>query len=137
VEAIRDKGVRAAPDVSALASLQDGKLCVLIWHYHDIDVPGPPAQVALDLSGLPAGPRPILLHHFRIDRDHSNAFEAWKHMGSPQQPTPDQYAKLEQSSNLALLAAPEWVRPKDGKATLRFPLPRQAVSLLVLDWKHM
>jgi xylan 1,4-beta-xylosidase len=58
-------------------------------------------------------------------------------MGSPQQPTPDQYTTIEQASNLALLAAPEWVRPKDGKTTLRFSLPRQAVSLLVLDWKHM
>ena len=41
LEAIRKEGVRAKPDVSALASLQDGKLCVLVWHFHDDDVPGP------------------------------------------------------------------------------------------------
>ena len=54
-------------------------------------------------------------------------------MGSPQQPTPEQYAELERSSDLALLGSPEWVRPEGGKLTLRFTLPRQAVSLLVLD----
>ena len=41
------------PDVAALASLDGDKLCVLVWHYHDDDVPGPDAAVALTLSGLP------------------------------------------------------------------------------------
>ena len=44
--------------------------------------------------------------------------------------------RLERSSHLALLASPEWVRPESGKLTLRFALPRQAVSLLVLDGAH-
>ena len=75
----------------------------------------------------------MLLEHYRIDRDHSNAFEAWKRMGSPQQPTPEQYAALERSSDLALLGSPRWLRPEGGKLTVRLNLPRQAVSLLVLD----
>ena len=87
----------------------------------------------VDLGGLPTGERPVLLEHFRIDRDHSNAYEAWKRMGSPQRPTPEQYAELERASELALLSSPEWVRPRDGKLTLKFTLPRQAVSLLVID----
>jgi len=37
---LRD-GVRGAPDVSALASFDRNKLCVLVWHYHDDDVPVP------------------------------------------------------------------------------------------------
>jgi xylan 1,4-beta-xylosidase len=91
----------------------------------------------LNLSGLPAGDGPVLLEHFRIDRDHSNSFEAWKRMGSPQAPTPEQRADLERSSDLALLGSPEWVRPEGGKLTVRFTLPRQAVSLLVLDPKKV
>jgi xylan 1,4-beta-xylosidase len=87
----------------------------------------------LTLSGLPGGDRPVLLEHFRIDRDHSNAYEAWKRMGSPQQPTPEQRADLERASGLALLGSPEWVRPEGGKLAVRFTLPRQGVSLLVLD----
>ena len=132
-EEIRKEGVRGRPDVSALASLRDGKIRVLAWYHHDDDVPGPPADVALSLGGLPAGSGPVLLEHFRIDRDHSNAFEAWKRMGSPQAPTPEQRAELERSSELALLGSPGWVKPEGGKLVLRFRLPRQAVSLLVLD----
>ena len=133
LDEIRRDGVRGRPDVSALASLRDGNVCVLAWHHHDDDVAGPEAAVELSLTGLPAGDGPMLLEHFRIDRDHSNAFEAWKRMGSPQNPSPEQYAGLERTSNLALLGSPEWVKPGGGKLTLRFTLPRQAVSLLVLD----
>jgi xylan 1,4-beta-xylosidase len=52
--AIQATNVRTAPDVSAQASLDDHKLAVLIWHYHDDDVPGPAAAVDLNLTGLPA-----------------------------------------------------------------------------------
>ena len=133
LDQIRQDGVRGTPDVSALASLRDGKVCVLAWHHHDDDVPGPVADVELTLTGLPAGDGPALLEHYRIDRDHSNAFEAWKRMGSPQSPTPEQRAELERSAELAPLGSPRWVRPEGGRLVLRFPLPRQGVSLLVLD----
>jgi xylan 1,4-beta-xylosidase len=43
--------VRGNPDVSALASLDKNKLAVLVWHYHDDDVPGPAADVDLTLDG--------------------------------------------------------------------------------------
>jgi xylan 1,4-beta-xylosidase len=134
LDEIRQDGVRDKPDVSALASLRDGKVFILAWHHHDDDVPGPDANVGLSLSGLPAGDGPVLLEHFRIDRGHSNAFEAWERMGSPQNPTPGQYGALRRTSDLALLGSPEWVRPEGGKLMLRFDLPRQAVSLLVLTW---
>ena len=103
-------GVRSKPDVSALASLRNGRVCVLVWHHHDDDVPGPAAEVELNCHLT--GTQPLLMQHFRIDRDHSNAFEAWKRLGSPAQPTPAQYDELERSSQLALLGSPEWVRPE-------------------------
>jgi xylan 1,4-beta-xylosidase len=133
VDAIRREGVRGAPDVSALASLRGHKLCVLAWNYHDDDVPGPAAAVELKVEGLPGGDAPVLLEHFRIDRDHGNAFEAWKRMGSPQPPTPEQHAALERAARLDLLASPEWLRPEGGRVTVRLELPRQGVSLLVFD----
>ncbi len=55
-------------------------------------------------------------------------------MGSPAKPTPDQRASLERSSELALLESPRWLKPGEGGATVKFGLPRQAVSLLVFEW---
>jgi xylan 1,4-beta-xylosidase len=76
----------------------------------------------------------VRLRHYRIDRDHSNAFTVWQGMGSPKQPTPEQYARLEKAGMLAPLGEPETLRVDDAKVTLRLKLPRQAVSLLVLEW---
>jgi xylan 1,4-beta-xylosidase len=128
------RGVREKPDVSALASRDINKLSVLVWHYHDDDLPGPDAAIELGLDGLPFATGETRLQHFRIDDEHSNAFSAWKRMGSPQNPTAEQYARLEQAGQLAALGAPETVRVENGHARLKFTLPRQAVSLLVLDW---
>jgi xylan 1,4-beta-xylosidase len=125
------QGVREQPDVSALAS-RDGKtLSVMVWHYHDDDVPGPDAAVALELTGLPWETDETTLLHLRIDEEHSNAFSAWKRMGSPQDPTPEQYKELETAGWLAALGPDEPVHITQGKTRIEFDLPRQAVSLLV------
>jgi xylan 1,4-beta-xylosidase len=127
-------GVRAEPDVAALASLDGDKLCVLAWHYHDDDVPGPAADVELAIDGLPPGAGVARLRHFRVDEEHGNAFAAWKELGSPGTPSPDQYARLEEAGKLTALSPPGTLRVAGSKAETRFRLPRQAVSLVLIEW---
>ncbi|MEI6860691.1 MAG: beta-xylosidase [Verrucomicrobiota bacterium] len=129
-------GVRDKPDVTALASLDAHKLAVLVWHYHDDDVPGPAADVSLALAGLPAAANGnVRLAHWRIDDEHSNAFTAWKKMGSPAGPNASQYRQLVAAGQLGTMAeTPAAVVVTGGAATLEFVLPRQGVSLLVLEW---
>jgi xylan 1,4-beta-xylosidase len=134
LEAMMRDGVRGAPDVSALASLEPRKLSVLLWHYHDDDVPGPDAAVALAVSGLPLARGDARLQHYRIDETHSNSFAAWKRMGSPVAPNEQQYGELEAAGKLARMEAPATVHVDGGQATLPLALPRQAVSLVVLEW---
>lgn len=128
------RGVRGEPDISALASLDGNKLCVMVWYYHDDDVPGPDAAVDLTLENLGIAGGNAKLEHYRIDENHSNAFAAWRRLGSPQSPTPEQYAQLEKDGQLGALAEPSTVTVKDSKVTLHFTLPRQGVSLLKLTW---
>ena len=135
LEKILRSGVRATPDVSALASLDQKKLCLLVWHYHDDDIPGPDADVKLTLAGLPKRVGDLRVHQFSIDRDHSNACTAWQQMGSPQQPTAEQYLQLEKAGQLASVPAPTFDSDETGTRSANFKLPRQAVSLLVLEWK--
>ena len=132
LETIRSRGVRDTPDISALASRQERGVAVLVWNYHDDDLPAPAAGVDLTLEGLPDGRATVT--HYRVDRDHSNAYEVWKGMGSPQQPSPQQYAELEKSGQLQMLRAPENIAIAGGRATLKFTLPRQGVSLIQLTW---
>jgi xylan 1,4-beta-xylosidase len=128
-------GVRGAPDVAALASVEARRLVVLAWHYHDDDVPGPDAAVKLAVRGLPAGLREARLTHYRVDEHHGNAYAAWKRMGSPIAPDRDQYAALEAASRLALLEEPRAVAVTARTLALELALPRQAVSLLVFEWE--
>jgi xylan 1,4-beta-xylosidase len=131
---IVEDGVRGRPDVSALASRDDNRITILAWHYHDDDVPGPAAEVELAIDGLPEMDQPARLSHFRVDAEHSNAYTAWQRMGSPAEPDPAQYAELEKASELDRLDAPSTLDVAAARATVRFPLPRQAVSLLVIEW---
>jgi xylan 1,4-beta-xylosidase len=55
-------------------------------------------------------------------------------MGSPQAPTEEQYAQLKAAGQLQLLSSPEWIEVTDGKVDVEIALPRQAVSLLRLEW---
>jgi xylan 1,4-beta-xylosidase len=131
---ILQNGVREQPDIAALASLDKNKLCVMVWHYHDDDVPGPSAAVELTLNGLPIEGE-ARIEQFRIDEDHSNAFSAWKRAGSPQQRTAEQYAQLEKAGELTTMGQATSIHVKKGSPTsLRLVLPRQAVSLLELTW---
>jgi xylan 1,4-beta-xylosidase len=137
VEAIIASGVRAAPDVAALASLDPAKrqLAVLVWHYYDDDVPGPDAAVSLAFAGLPLPLATARVTHTRVDELHSNAYALWKSLGAPVAPSRPQYAQLAAASQLASLAgAAPSVSVSDGRASLAFTLPRQAVSLVILTW---
>jgi xylan 1,4-beta-xylosidase len=131
--ALLKDGVREKPDVSALASLDNERLSVLVWHYHDDDVAGPAAEVSLRLEGLPPRAGHPALRHFRIDHDHSNAFTAWQKMGSPAEPASAQYAAIEKAGGLAEVDPPPAVELAPGTVAIKFTLPRQAVSLLVCE----
>jgi xylan 1,4-beta-xylosidase len=76
------------PGVDALAARADREISVLAWNYHDDDVPAPDADVRLEIAGVPGTVTRALLRHYRIDEVHSNAWTAWKAMGSPQHPAP-------------------------------------------------
>jgi xylan 1,4-beta-xylosidase len=129
-------GVRAQPDLNAIATRKDNdrEIEILVWNYHDDDLPFPAAPIDLNVTGLPANAKRGLLEHFRIDSDHSNAFTTWKEMGSPQSPNADEYKHLQSAGQLQLLSSPAWVDMQHGTVKLHFDLPRQGLSLLRLSW---
>jgi xylan 1,4-beta-xylosidase len=134
LETILTEGVHGSPNVDALAVRSDRAISVLSWNYHDDDIPAPASPVRLEIDGLPAAAVRVLLRHYRIDETHSNAWSAWRAMGSPQHPAPEQYSRLEAAGQLQMAGSPRWVDVRDGRAILEFSLPRQGVSLMELNW---
>jgi xylan 1,4-beta-xylosidase len=127
-------GVREKTDVDGMAAIDDRKATVLVWNYHDADTVAAATSTTIKLSGLPAGAKRVLVQHYRIDDTHSNAYTVWKAMGSPQQPTTEQYAQLQAIAGLQLLTSPTWVDVVDGKLDLATELPRQSISLIKITW---
>jgi xylan 1,4-beta-xylosidase len=128
-------GVRGPDDISAVATRKQRETDVLVWNYHDDDLAAPAAPVELKIEGFSSeAAKRVLVEHFRIDATHSNSFEVWKAMGSPQQTSEKQYRELEAAGQLQLLTSPAWVTPENGGVTLRFDLPRQAISLVRVSW---
>jgi xylan 1,4-beta-xylosidase len=74
------------------------------------------------------------VRQFRIDDEHSNAFTAWKAMNAPLPITAAQAAALQQAGQLAELEPAKIRSVDDGKLALDFSLPRDGVSLFVLNW---
>lgn len=130
---VRDSSVRGVgPDINALAAKDVNSATVMVWNYHDDNRITEASPVEVKIKGLPASR--VLLHHYRVDQEHSNSYEAWKKMGSPKQPDAAQVALLEKAGQLELLGSPEWVRTKNGETVIRMMLPRQGVSLLRFTW---
>ncbi|HEV7217339.1 MAG TPA: beta-xylosidase, partial [Terriglobales bacterium] len=131
---IQQSGVTGKPDVGGLAVRREREVDVLLWNYHDDDLPAPDAEMNLALAHLPQAATKVLIEHYRIDRTHSNSFTAWQQMGSPQQPSDEQYKELEQAGQLQLLDSPSWSHIQDGTLNLKIALPRPALSLIRITW---
>jgi xylan 1,4-beta-xylosidase len=126
------ESVRAEPEIGALATRDGDVASVMVWSYHDDNVPFAPSRVSVAIENVPVAR--AILHHYRIDDEHSNAYARWLEMGAPQQMSPAQIERLRKAADLAQLTSPRWVEVRNGEATIDFELPHQGVSLLRLTW---
>jgi xylan 1,4-beta-xylosidase len=133
-ENIVQSGVRGAADVDAIATGGGQEVAILIWNYHDDDLPAPPAAIEVEIRGLPKEVTRAAVEHFRVDAMHSNAYSKWLESGSPQTPPPAEYEALQAAGQLQLLESPSWETIERGSVRLSFLLPRQGLSLLRLHW---
>ena len=134
LEDMVEKGVKSAADVDAVATGRDGLISALVWNYHDDDVTSTDAHVAMAIRGIPAGAGRVLVRRYCVDRTHSNSYTVWKSMGSPQKPTPEQYAALEKAGQLEMAGSPQWMASECGQVEVDFVLARQGVTLVQVSW---
>jgi xylan 1,4-beta-xylosidase len=127
-----DSSVRGSTDIGGLAARDRRTVTLMIWNYHDEDRTDAGENVLIRISGLPKGT--ITMDEYRIDETYSNSYSVWKKMGSPQQPTNQQIAELEKAGMLQKNMSGQKIQTNNGSLNLSIKLPRQAVSLLKLDW---
>lgn len=133
VKQIVTNSVIDRPDIDAIATRRPHEVDVLLWNYHDADVPAAAAKIALEVRGLPQAR--MTEDAYLMDASHSNAYAAWKQMGSPQKPSAEQQRELVKSGKLERVVAARPVAVKDGVAHLQMLLARQGVTLVRLRWQ--
>jgi len=129
---IIDSGVRGTEsDIGAIATKRGNETAVLFWNYHDDDKMAPDAVINFVIKGITSKKAEVV--QYRIDKSHSNSYEAWKQIGSPQNPSPEQYAELERAGQLQQSAKTTRVKAKKGTVTLSTTLQRQGVGLIIIS----
>ncbi len=129
---ILSDGVRGAPDVGVLATrAENGRVDILLWHYQDDDVTGPPADVHLALTGVASGLE-RRAHVWCVDRENGDAFTAWKGMGSPPAPTKQEIDRLVSASRMVARSLHVGPRSHNGSVSLQRRLHLQSVELIEL-----
>ena len=131
---ILQSSIRTKSDVNVIATRGGHRVNVLVWNFDNVSTESPGAEVHLRVEGLPQGIPQMMLEHWRVDRDHSNSYSAWQKMGSPPNPSADQYQALKAAGQLQLLESPRWVAIEGRSIELTFTEPTQGVSLLDLIW---
>jgi xylan 1,4-beta-xylosidase len=132
-ESVIESGVRGSkPEINALASKSENEATVMIWNYHDDELFTADTPVEVVLSGIPSAR--VIVKRYLIDKEHSNSYEVWKKMGSPQNPDREQYTVLEKSGQLQSEDSPVRARVKNGKLTVNTKLLSQSVELIVVNW---
>ncbi|WPV02909.1 beta-xylosidase [Mucilaginibacter sp. cycad4] len=133
LKTVADSSIRGNnTDIGALAAADKKEMTVLLWNYHDNDLHNAGKTVKIRIEHLP--PTFVKLTQYRIDDEHSNAYEVWKKMGSPQSPTAAQIKELEKSGQLQQFGKPVTLPAKSGLSGATVLLPRQGVALLKFSW---
>jgi xylan 1,4-beta-xylosidase len=87
----------------------------------------------VEIENLPFDGQPLVLHHYRIDQGHSNAYAEWLRQERPMYPAPGQRAAIKARDGLELLEPPQKLLPDAGKVRLNFSLPVHGISLLIVE----
>ncbi len=130
---ILESGVRSAPDIDGMATLEVGAIRVLAWNYHDELVAAAATPVRLAVRVPATFGRRLLVSHQRVDESHGDAHSVWVAQGMPESPSSEQLAALQQAMAPTFLVPDQLLQVgADDSVTVDFELPRFGVSLVTI-----
>lgn len=127
-------GVHGEPDIDAIATRDNRHAAVMLWNYHDSEKADRPETAEVRAAGLPSGVHAVTIERYLIDATHGNAYTAWKAMGSPAHPTPDQIAQLQAAGALKQADPPRHLEARGGSVQWNETLAPESVVLFALSW---
>jgi xylan 1,4-beta-xylosidase len=126
-------GTGEGAEINGWATLSGEKsLSALIYCHEDTWEEDSLYPVEFTAENLPfKGPYKIT--HYRIDKDHSNAYAEWLRQGKPNYPQGVQYEAIKARSGLELIEPVKMIVPHNGKVKLEFTLPVKSVSFVIIE----
>ena len=117
--------------ISAFAARDSKKITIVVTNYQfdRINNDGPSYPVTLNINSHWTPGTKVELNHWRIDKNHSNAYTAFKELGSPELPNPLEIDAIKKRMDMEMLEMPKQITGKD-LADVTFELPCNAVSLI-------
>ena len=76
---------------------------MILWHHDDDQYACATLEVALEVSDLPCAGRRVEVKQYLIDEKHSNSHTAWRELGAPQDPSPEDVEAIRKRSMLELV----------------------------------
>lgn len=120
----------AKQQVDALATVNnDGEIAVLVWNFAE-DGTCADEPVQLILSALSPDLAQYTTELWRIDRTFSNSWTAWRNLGAPESPSPEQIAQLRSRHELELALQPSVAKAESGEIDVHLRLTGQSVTLV-------
>jgi xylan 1,4-beta-xylosidase len=133
----------ATGDAQSIATLDEGRLQVLVWHYETPDQPvsnrpffravqpsRPMEPLVINLSGLTPGRHQVSVR--RTGFRHNDAYTAYLEMGRPEDLTPDQLTTLQGLTRDEPVMV-EVIADRDGRARLVLPMNTYDVVLIEVN----
>ncbi|MFY7887868.1 MAG: GH39 family glycosyl hydrolase [Spirosomataceae bacterium] len=134
LQTMLDNSVREKNDVGSFITKGEHSAAIMLWNYHDKDSLSRDVKVNLALQQLAIPTKSATMTEYRIDQEHSNSYNAWQKMGSPQNPTTAQIEALHKASELMTVGKTKKLILNKQAAQLTISLPSQAVSLIYIRW---
>jgi len=122
-------------EVNGIATYNDEKITIILHNcLYDIKRAEGDSRynriINLKVENIPWSK--VKVEHYRIDDLRSNAYTAWKQIGSPKDCTDEQMEYLKSKMNLELLEEPCTVDTVIGIYRAQFGLPMPSVSMIVI-----
>jgi xylan 1,4-beta-xylosidase len=122
--------------VSAFATCDEKRITIVVTNFQNerINNDGEAYPVSLAIESSWQKGTEVTVKHWRIDASHSNAYTAFKKLGSPALPNPLEIDAIKSRMQLELLENPKTKRIGDLK-NIEFQLPCNSVSLVEITKK--
>ncbi len=115
-------------DVGIFPTARRGQVAVLVYSYDTDHKRTGSSHLTLNLKNLPF--KNACLAYYVIDENHSNAYELWKRLGSPQNPTAEQIQKMRNGQELELGAPLRYTTVDSFSFNAAVPLHSSALLLI-------